>query len=104
MDLGLKGRIALVTGASGGIGLAIAEKLAGEGARVSVVARTPADVEGVAARLHGYGVSADLMAGEGRLMWFETPLERAGRIDILVNNFGARAGTSWQDTGIREVQ
>jgi 3-oxoacyl-[acyl-carrier protein] reductase len=103
MDLGLKGRVALVTGGSRGIGLAIAERLAMEGARVSVVARNPADVEAVATRLHGYGVSADLLTHEGRVLAFETTLERAGHIDILVNNFGARAGTSWQDTRMAEV-
>jgi 3-oxoacyl-[acyl-carrier protein] reductase len=104
MDLGLKGRIALVTGGSRGIGLAIAERLSMEGARVSVVARNPADVEAVATRLNGYGVSADLLTPEGRHLAFETTLERAGRIDILVNNFGARAGTTWQDTGVNEVK
>jgi 3-oxoacyl-[acyl-carrier protein] reductase len=104
MDLGLNGRVALVTGASRGIGLAIAERLAMEGARVSVVARTSADVEAVGIRLHGHGISADLLTDEGRRRAFEKTLERAGRIDILVNNFGTRAGTSWQDTGIREVQ
>jgi 3-oxoacyl-[acyl-carrier protein] reductase len=104
MDLGLKGRVALVTGASRGIGLAIAERLAMEGARVSVVARSHADVEAIAIRLHGYGVSADLLTREGRLLAFEATLERAGRIDILVNSFGARAGTTWQDTGVNEVE
>lgn len=102
VDLGIGGKVALVTAATKGIGLAIAQALAGEGARVAVVARTPADVETVAKSIGGVGVSADVLnESDSRRAVAET--ERAlGPIDILVNNFGARAGTSWADTGLKE--
>ncbi len=102
MDLGIEGKVALVTAATKGIGLGIAQALAREGARVAVVARTQADVERVARSLGGLGVSADVLdESECRRAVAET--ERTlGPIDILVNNFGARAGTSWSDTGPKE--
>ncbi|HZV50392.1 MAG TPA: SDR family NAD(P)-dependent oxidoreductase, partial [Candidatus Dormibacteraeota bacterium] len=65
MDLGLEGTVALVTGATRGIGLAIARALAAEGARVAVAARTREDVERVAAELDGIPVVADLTTEEG---------------------------------------
>ncbi|MFJ9368223.1 SDR family oxidoreductase [Nocardia sp. NPDC101769] len=85
MDLGLNGKTALVTGASRGIGLAVAETLADEGVRVVGVARniTP-ELEKVAAAT----VSADLSTTEGALAAVETALSEFGGIDILVNNVG----------------
>ncbi|MFE2997763.1 oxidoreductase [Nocardia sp. NPDC059246] len=85
MDLGLNGKTALVTGASRGIGLAVAEALADEGVRVVGVARnvTP-ELEKVAAA----AVSADLSTTEGALAAVEAALSELGGIDILVNNVG----------------
>ncbi|MEU6580998.1 SDR family oxidoreductase [Nocardia sp. NPDC046763] len=85
MDLGLNGKTALVTGASRGIGLAVAETLADEGVRVVGVARniTP-ELEKVAAAT----VSADLSTAEGALAAVEAALSELGGIDILVNNVG----------------
>ncbi|GAB2566918.1 SDR family oxidoreductase [Nocardia heshunensis] len=85
MDLGLNGKTALVTGASRGIGLAVAEELAAEGVRVVGVARniTP-ELEKVAAAT----VSADLSTTEGALAAVEAALGELGGIDILVNNVG----------------
>jgi len=102
MDFGIEGRVALVTAATRGIGLAIAQALAREGARVAVVARTAADVERVARSLDGFGVAADLTTEEGCRKSVAETQEHLGPIDILVNNYGARAGTSWQDTGPAE--
>jgi 3-oxoacyl-[acyl-carrier protein] reductase len=101
MDLGLSGRTALVTGATRGIGLAIARALSAEGARAVVAARTQADVDRVAGELGGAGVAADLTTEEGCLAAVEAC---GGRVDVLVNNLGVRAGTSWQDTGIAEFE
>ncbi len=104
MDLGIAGKVALVTGATKGIGLAIATELAAEGARVSVVARTAEDVDRVARDLRGFGVAADVTTDDGCRTSVAETEKRLGPVDILVNNFGARAGTSWKDTGPREFE
>jgi len=99
VELGLEGRVALVSAATKGIGLAIAEALAAEGARVAVAARTEADVKRVAEELGGHGVAADLLTSSGCRVAVEETQQVLGPIEILVNNLGIRAGTSWQDTG-----
>ena len=91
MDLNLKGRTALVTGASKGIGRAIAETLAAEGCHLHLVARTQADLEaardGIASR---HGVTAEIhamdLAGRGRAKELAA---KCPDIDILVNNAGS---------------
>jgi 3-oxoacyl-[acyl-carrier protein] reductase len=104
MDLGIAGRVALVTAATRGIGLGIAQALAAEGVRVSVVARTAEDVSRVAESLRGFGVAADLTTDEGCSRAVGETERGLGPIEILVNNFGARAGTSWKDTGPKEFE
>lgn len=91
MDLGLKGRRALITGASMGIGLTTAETLAAEGCHVWLVARSADVLEREAGRIATqYGVEAhaapaDLsLSEEVDRLWGEVPLP-----DILVNNAGA---------------
>jgi len=100
VDLGLRGRSALVTGATRGIGLAIARALAAEGARVAVAARTEADVRRVAGELAGVPVVADLTTAAG----CEAAMDAAGEVTVLVNNLGLRAGSSWADTGVPEME
>src|SRR2546426_5384635 len=104
MDLGIGGKVALVTGATKGIGLGIAQALAHEGARVSVVARTESDVQRVAAEIKGFGVAADVTTEPGCKRSVEQTQANLGPIEILVNNFGARAGSSWSDTGPKEFK
>lgn len=99
MDLGIAGKVALVTAATRGIGLAIAESLAAEGARVAVVARTEAEVRRVAESIGGAGIAADVLNEAGCTTAVKETERRLGPIDILVNNFGSRAGASWADTG-----
>ncbi|MDQ2786238.1 MAG: SDR family oxidoreductase, partial [Chloroflexota bacterium] len=64
MELGLTGKRALVTGASRGIGYAIAAGLVAEGARVALVARTANDVEAAANRLREAGTEAIALTGD----------------------------------------
>ena len=104
MELGIEGKVALVTAATRGIGLAIARALATEGAHVSVVARTASDVQRVAESIGGFGVAADLLTDDGCKRAVEETEHGLGRIEILVNNMGARAGSSWKDTGIAEFE
>jgi len=104
MDFGIEGKVALVTAATKGIGLGIAQALAREGARVSIVARTEADVKRVATEIKGFGVAADVTTDDGCIRSVEDTQKNLGPIDILVNNFGARAGSSWSDTGPKEFE
>ena len=104
MDLGLAGKVALVTASTRGIGLAIAQALAAEGARVAIAARTAADVKRTAESLGGLGIAVDLMAEEGPRRAVDETVDGLGPIDILVNNLGLRAGNTWSDTGAKEFE
>ncbi len=93
MDLGISGRLALVTGGSRGIGRAIALELAGEGARVILVARNKEQLECTTAELPGEGhrsVEADLMSGDG-LAAVAKAVNAAVELDIIVHNLGGSA-------------
>ena len=104
MDLGIAGKVALVTAATRGIGLGIAQALANEGVRVSIAARTESDVQRTASSLGGHGVAADLMTEQGCRRAVNETENALGPIDILINNLGLRAGTSWSDTGLDEFE
>jgi NAD(P)-dependent dehydrogenase (short-subunit alcohol dehydrogenase family) len=93
MDLGLKGKVALITGGSKGIGKAIAEEFATEGAHVSICARGQQDLTSAAEELRRYGVTvvatpADVTKTEEVQHVIDATLKTCGRIDILVNNAG----------------
>ena len=85
MDLQLKGKTALVTGSTAGIGLAIATTLAAEGARVIVNGRTQARVDRA---VRSAGATAGLAADLGTEAGASTLIERYPEVDILVNNLG----------------
>ena len=98
MDLELKDRIALVTGASRGIGRAVALALAREGARVALCSRKAADLDDAAARIRqatgaeALCVPGDLSTLAGVEAAVKATHSRFGRIDVLVNNAGAIRG------------
>ena len=110
MDLGLKGRVALVAAASRGLGRAIAAALAAEGAQVGICARGPEPLErareeiasSTGAEIHA--VTADVSTREGIAAVTREVTRRFGRVDILVGNaggppaglFGAHDWEAWQ--------
>ncbi|PTL36746.1 short-chain dehydrogenase [Candidatus Methylomirabilis limnetica] len=93
MELGLRGKVVMVTGGSRGIGRAIALGCAEEGCRLSICGRGLITLEEVAETIKAYGVelltvSADLTDPHGAERFVQATLERYGRIDVLVNNVG----------------
>ena len=90
MDLGLKGKRALVSGSTAGIGFAIASALAKEGARVIVNGRTQSAVDDAVARIRSAtGMQADGFAGDlGLASAAETLAQGHPNVEILVNNLG----------------
>ena len=88
MDLGLAGRTAIVCGASQGIGLAIAEALAAEGANVAMFARRRDVLEREAERLGALAVQGDVTDPGALQRLVDRTVEAFGGIDVLVNNSG----------------
>jgi NAD(P)-dependent dehydrogenase (short-subunit alcohol dehydrogenase family) len=93
LDLGLKGKVAIVTGSGSGIGKAIALTLAKEGANVVVNDVDEEKIKGVAEEVRSYGVKtleakADVTNWESVNRMVDDTLEKFGKIDILVNNAG----------------
>lgn len=96
MDLRLKGKKAIVLGGTRGIGRAIAETLAAEGANVALCARNADQVAETVSALQKAGIratgtSVDITDGAALKAWIEAAGEELGGIDILVSNAGAMA-------------
>ena len=97
MDLGLKGRVAIVTGGSYGIGRAAAISLAREGANVAILARTRATLDSAAEEIRVgpadevLAISCDVTDREAVDAAVEQVIAKWGRLDILVNNAGTGA-------------
>jgi NAD(P)-dependent dehydrogenase (short-subunit alcohol dehydrogenase family) len=86
----LDGKVAIVTGAAKGIGRAIADGLAREGARIVIVDLEQAE-ETAALFSHGVAITADVSSEEDTARMAREALEHCGSIDILVNNAGLYA-------------
>jgi 3-oxoacyl-[acyl-carrier protein] reductase len=101
MDLGLKQKVALVSGASRGIGLRIARALAEEGARLCLSGRTAETLEAVGAELSEAGAEVEIYVGDmtdtaAADACVVAAVERFGRLDIVINNVG---GSVWTPFG-----
>ncbi len=98
MDLGLHGKVAVVTGGSEGIGKAAGASMAAEGADVVIAARRPDVLDAAAAEIRAVSnhrvlaLPTDIMDSEQVNNLIETTMSEFGRIDILVNNAGTSAG------------
>lgn len=109
MDLGLDGKVAMISGGSRGIGRAVAAGLAAEGCRVSLCARGSEGLDDAVRELRGRGAEAaasavDVTREDQARRWLEETRSRFGEVDILVNNVGgsrpggdlAASGNDWR--------
>ncbi|MGX9133517.1 SDR family NAD(P)-dependent oxidoreductase [Rummeliibacillus sp. JY-2-4R] len=103
MELGLNGKVAVITGASKGIGLATAKKLAKEGAEVVICARTGSSLDQAAKVIKEetgkevLAVVADVTNEKDCQNVIAKAVEKFGKINILVNNAGTSAAHAFQD-------
>lgn len=114
MDLELKGKVAIIGGASKGLGRACADALAAEGARLAICSRTAADLEQAAAEIRAatgaevLTIPADLESYANIQALVQTTVERYGQLDIMVNNSGgpplARSETATEEQWATAVQ
>jgi 3-oxoacyl-[acyl-carrier protein] reductase len=112
MDLQLTDKVALITGASRGLGLAAAEALAAEGCRVAICARTPTDLGHAVQRLtsvarspeHVLAIEADLFRASDVAAVVEQTIQTFGGLDILVNNLALARGSGITETSDEEWQ
>jgi 3-oxoacyl-[acyl-carrier protein] reductase len=101
MDLGLKGKVAIVTGGSDGIGAATARAFAREGAKVAICARREEPLRAVESEIRAAGgeclaMTADVRRAADVESFIKATHERFGRVDILVNNAGTSAASPFE--------
>lgn len=91
MDLGIRNRVAMIAAASKGLGRAMAEALAAEGARVSICARSLESLQPVVDTIgaeNALAVACDVSNAADLQRWFDETIARFGQVDILVTNTG----------------
>ncbi|MGH9411549.1 MAG: SDR family oxidoreductase [Vicinamibacterales bacterium] len=105
MDLGLKGKVAMIAGASRGLGFAVAEALAREGAVVSISSSNQASIDEAAKKLTGAGTrvlatAVDVRNADQIAAWTKKTADQCGGVDLLLTNAGgpsAGASLSFDD-------
>lgn len=103
MELGLSGKVAMIGGASRGLGYSVARLLAAEGVRVSIASRDDAAINQAAERIQGgsraevLAIAADLRSAEGIDRWIAATTERFGGVDLLFTNTGGPPGGAFID-------
>ena len=109
MDLGVSGKVAIITGGSDGIGRAAAERLASEGAHIALVARTQSDLDTVAAEVAAstgaevIGIACDVSSEDAVKAMVAKVVERWGTVDILINNAGTSSAAKFDDMTDEQV-
>lgn len=94
MDFGLKGKVAMIAGASRGLGFSIARALAAEGALVSIASRDTSAIAKAASQIEKHapgavlGMTADVSSAEAIARWHQSTVDRFGPVDLLVTNSG----------------
>ena len=103
MDIGVTGKVAVITGGSDGIGRAAAERLSAEGAKFAIASRSQADLDAVAAEIAAatsnevIGIETDVRDEAACKALIDTVVGRWGRLDILVNNAGTSSAARFSD-------
>lgn len=97
MDLGLKGKKAIVTGGKRGLGFAIADTLAAEGCDVAICARDAAGVDEAVSRLAAHGTTVigrevDAADGEAYKAWLASAIDELGGVDVFIHNVSGASG------------
>lgn len=100
MDLGLDGRVALVTGAYRGTGVGVVHALAAEGATVLVQGHEPGQADATVAEVAARGGRAEAVVGDirtevGAAVLVADVRRRVARVDVVVNNYGVPEGSNW---------